>query len=293
MFSSTSIIDTSGSRVRRAQLVREQHVDLFIVVMRACEGCRRRKIKCDAATTNTWPCSACTRLKLHCVPPMLQFDRDFSSNHLGTEHEQNLDFGLPSSPAEEEFMQQDLMRKASRTTLSTYPRNNPNYRTISPQSSQSHSPTTLSYTGLSSAESIEPVLPSVFQTQVYHSSPPAPVMRPHGQWQADNDYASALVGSLNIDDSGVGKWRPGRSGNHHVPRLIFIHQRDTSRLRAEGLLKHQRMRHGLLKSQITLHLCPDSTNSLSESPTRTCRQRKRRLSCLIYFSITFILTYLL
>ena len=37
--------------------------------MRACEGCRRRKIKCDAATTNTWPCSACIRLKLHCVRP--------------------------------------------------------------------------------------------------------------------------------------------------------------------------------------------------------------------------------
>lgn len=37
--------------------------------MRACEGCRKRKIKCDAATTNTWPCSACIRLKLHCVRP--------------------------------------------------------------------------------------------------------------------------------------------------------------------------------------------------------------------------------
>lgn len=40
-----------------------------VPVMRACEGCRRRKIKCDAATTNTWPCSACIRLKLHCVRP--------------------------------------------------------------------------------------------------------------------------------------------------------------------------------------------------------------------------------
>jgi len=39
-------------------------------VMRACEGCRRRKIRCDAATTNSWPCAACTRLKLHCVPPV-------------------------------------------------------------------------------------------------------------------------------------------------------------------------------------------------------------------------------
>jgi hypothetical protein len=48
--------------------------------MRACEGCRRRKIKCDAATTNTWPCSACVRLKLHCVPPTVNYDRDFPSN---------------------------------------------------------------------------------------------------------------------------------------------------------------------------------------------------------------------
>lgn len=39
-------------------------------VMRACEGCRKRKIKCDAATTNSWPCAACKRLKLTCVPPL-------------------------------------------------------------------------------------------------------------------------------------------------------------------------------------------------------------------------------
>lgn len=44
--------------------------------MRACEGCRRRKIKCDAATTNTWPCSACIRLKLHCVPPTVNYDSE-------------------------------------------------------------------------------------------------------------------------------------------------------------------------------------------------------------------------
>ncbi|KAI0021167.1 hypothetical protein F4780DRAFT_770386 [Xylariomycetidae sp. FL0641] len=43
-------------------------------VMRACEGCRRRKIKCDAATTNTWPCSACIRLKLNCVRPNGQYE---------------------------------------------------------------------------------------------------------------------------------------------------------------------------------------------------------------------------
>lgn len=45
-------------------------------VMRACEGCRRRKIKCDAATTNSWPCAACTRLKLNCIPPTVSYEKD-------------------------------------------------------------------------------------------------------------------------------------------------------------------------------------------------------------------------
>ena len=49
-------------------------------VMRACEGCRRRKIRCDSATTNTWPCAACVRLKLHCVPPVGGADGDFGSS---------------------------------------------------------------------------------------------------------------------------------------------------------------------------------------------------------------------
>ncbi|KAN0086780.1 hypothetical protein V8E54_000468 [Elaphomyces granulatus] len=53
-------------------------------VMRACNGCRKRKIKCDAATTNTWPCSACTRLKLVCVPPAIGQDSDFlPTGHAG------------------------------------------------------------------------------------------------------------------------------------------------------------------------------------------------------------------
>lgn len=47
--------------------------------MRACNGCRKRKIKCDAATTNTWPCSACTRLKLVCVPPTIGQENEVSS----------------------------------------------------------------------------------------------------------------------------------------------------------------------------------------------------------------------
>jgi hypothetical protein len=55
--------------------------------MRACEGCRRRKIKCDAATTNTWPCSACIRLKLHCVPPTVNYDSGQGFENEGDQYE--------------------------------------------------------------------------------------------------------------------------------------------------------------------------------------------------------------
>jgi hypothetical protein len=51
--------------------------------MRACEGCRRRKIKCDSATTNIWPCAACVRLKLQCIHPNINEDSDSETSILG------------------------------------------------------------------------------------------------------------------------------------------------------------------------------------------------------------------
>jgi hypothetical protein len=50
-------------------MVNVMNFNLILPVERACKDCRRMKIKCDAVTTNTWPCSACIRMKLHCVRP--------------------------------------------------------------------------------------------------------------------------------------------------------------------------------------------------------------------------------
>jgi hypothetical protein len=77
--------------------------------MRACEGCRRRKIKCDAATTNTWPCAACIRLKLHCVPPTVNFDREFAPNLQGYENAE-------SSNGVEQYQQQISMQPQQMAT---------------------------------------------------------------------------------------------------------------------------------------------------------------------------------
>ncbi len=71
--------------------------------MRACEGCRRRKIKCDAATTNAWPCAACVRLKLSCVPPTVNYDRTHSAAGHGSGLERVLDFDNSSHSGDEEY----------------------------------------------------------------------------------------------------------------------------------------------------------------------------------------------
>ena len=76
-----------GSGPKNYVFVDEHNRHKRLKVMRACEGCRRRKIKCDAATTNTWPCAACTRLKLHCVPPVGGVDGDFITSAPSTSSE--------------------------------------------------------------------------------------------------------------------------------------------------------------------------------------------------------------
>ena len=80
--------------------------------MRACEGCRRRKIKCDAATTNSWPCAACVRLKLGCIPPTVNYNRPPMGMHQSTGLERVLDFATDSgdSSGDESYMPNPMMR---------------------------------------------------------------------------------------------------------------------------------------------------------------------------------------
>jgi hypothetical protein len=71
---------------------------------------QEEKNKCDAATTNIWPCSACIRLKLHCVPPTVNYnDRDFASNTQAYEPER---VGYDSGGSgDDEYHQQVAMQQ--------------------------------------------------------------------------------------------------------------------------------------------------------------------------------------
>ncbi|KAF2187865.1 hypothetical protein K469DRAFT_109109 [Zopfia rhizophila CBS 207.26] len=79
-------------------------------VMRACEGCRRRKIKCDAATTNAWPCAACIRLKLNCVPPTVSYDKDYNSGTQTFELETKpQEYQAPAASSQNDYQRQTIM----------------------------------------------------------------------------------------------------------------------------------------------------------------------------------------
>jgi hypothetical protein len=153
---------------------------------------------------------------------MLQYDRDYTTS-TQVVLDQGPDGGFDHSNGgggEEDLLHQSILGKNSRATMSSYHRENGTYR---PSMTQEHHGQThahphsqlapMPYSSLSSAENIEPPLSSVhFQTPVYHT--PVQVMRQQ-EWHADNDYASALVGSLKIDDAGVGEL------NHDYMRVRY------------------------------------------------------------------------
>ena len=71
--------------------------------MRACEGCRRRKIKCDAVTNDQWPCASCVRLRSNCVPPAISQDRSHASGGQLLGLERVLDFDHSDGSGEDEY----------------------------------------------------------------------------------------------------------------------------------------------------------------------------------------------
>jgi hypothetical protein len=85
--------------------------------MRACERCRTRKIRCDAVTTYTWPCSACIRLEFQCVPPT--YDGDITGNPKAPETERR-EFGNRSG-SEDGCYQHVSVQQQSTTSQNNTP----------------------------------------------------------------------------------------------------------------------------------------------------------------------------
>ncbi|KAF2203750.1 hypothetical protein GQ43DRAFT_366107 [Delitschia confertaspora ATCC 74209] len=189
-------------------------------VMRACEGCRRRKIKCDAATTNSWPCAACIRLKLNCVPPTFSYDKDYNPGSQTFELEKPQEYQVPMN-SQNDYPRQPVMSHMSQmpppqlhTPVSpTYAEGIRMYQSA-PYIEQ-HSQEPLQYPSMSQAPVVGqelnytgPQLP-----QLYSPPPPAQSLGQaqslgspdsDGSWRNENvAVLSDALGELKIDHTAI------------------------------------------------------------------------------------------
>ncbi|KAJ5753854.1 uncharacterized protein N7511_008007 [Penicillium nucicola] len=186
-------------------------------VMRACNGCRKRKIKCDAATTNTWPCSACTRLKLVCVPPTIGQDGDF----LPDGQDSSLDTGGPSSASESShsFPVPPTYRENNQPTMGTMP----SYDQMSMYSQFVPAPHPQQglYNDLRSPQMPIPQM-TYQQPQMYAGAHASSMGTPERNIYVDNDQSTAenlsdVLGELRIDESGIAPYIRRQRADHVEP----------------------------------------------------------------------------
>lgn len=181
-------------------------------VMRACNGCRKRKIKCDAATTNTWPCSACARLKLVCIPPTIGQDSDYPGPGQGSETDpagytdaskqpDTLHHGLP--------VQQDFVggNPHAAGNMGTYSSEIGMYSSYVPQSHNQH--------GVYSETQPPQIAVShhSFQQSVFSDGPSQTLASADSSIFVEQDKSTAedlseALGELKIDETGIGKDSP-------------------------------------------------------------------------------------
>ncbi|PYH99553.1 C6 finger domain protein [Aspergillus ellipticus CBS 707.79] len=174
-------------------------------VMRACNGCRKRKIKCDAATSNTWPCSACTRLKLVCVPPTIGHDGDYSTND---SVDANPTGSLSASDAPESslssFITSQTFRESGPPPVgNTHPYNDG--MGMFPQFAHS-TPNQPNVYDIRSSQ--VPVTNHSYQPQIFSSDHTQALGATESEIYSDHDQSTAenlsdVLGELKIDETGI------------------------------------------------------------------------------------------
>lgn len=180
--------------------------------MRACEGCRRRKIKCDAATTNTWPCASCVRLKLNCVPPTVNYDRTHAVGTHTSGLERVLDFDSSSHSGDEDYSQHrgvpqvfnlDNANPSIYSQQESYPEGLSTYNNTPPYSERSLSNHDYPYVTVSSIPQV------TYRDQPSFITSDEPTINSsNGHLWVNEQYSAAelssVLGELKINEDGIG-----------------------------------------------------------------------------------------
>ena len=129
--------------------------------MRACDGCRKRKIRCDGALQNgPWPCGACLRLKLKCVPPTLDGEDEVAE--------------AASSPGQFVFASSPAMSGSQQHTVATGQLARPAWAGAAIPGSRN-----------AQSSSRQEIDPNVYSTQIFNNQPLGPRL---DQGYADEEY---------------------------------------------------------------------------------------------------------
>lgn len=201
--------------------------------MRACNGCRKRKIKCDAATTNTWPCSACTRLKLVCVPPAIGQDGDFFvSGQDGTDANGYLDMATAQNPLPHSLSMPPDFIDGNPPTAANFGSFGSSTSIYSPYMQHSHDQSAIYDENTTPQIAVTHSYPQVFP----HTADPS-LMSSSGSAFGEQDVPSTAedlsqaLGELKIDESGIGMAQPMISFVHLPPiadtAFLLLYQRHT------------------------------------------------------------------
>ncbi|OOF96232.1 hypothetical protein ASPCADRAFT_47118 [Aspergillus carbonarius ITEM 5010] len=171
---------------------------------KTCNGCRKRKIKCDAATTNTWPCSACTRLKLVCVPPTIGHDGEYSAaESVEANTTSSISVSTASEPTLSSFTSQSFRDSGQPTIGNIHPYNDG--IGIYPQFAHSTSSQPNVYDIRSSQV---PVSHQYQQPQMFPSDQTQSLGTAENDLYNEHDQSTAenlseVLGELKIDETGI------------------------------------------------------------------------------------------
>ncbi|KAI1491767.1 hypothetical protein F5X96DRAFT_668354 [Biscogniauxia mediterranea] len=185
-------------------------------VMRACEGCRRRKIKCDAATTNTWPCSACIRLKLHCVRPNGQYEGSAADTQTYEPQRSDYETGQDSfrHMSISQSSQQSMMAAQQKSGMYPSPSSYSDHQGVYQSVAYGESPATQHHMQYAAVphQSVGAMDPSYASANVFPTPPMHQASAPHSEaspesyttdpYGQQHDLAD-LLGSLKVDERGT------------------------------------------------------------------------------------------
>jgi hypothetical protein len=175
--------------------------------MRACEGCRRRKIKCDAATTNAWPCAACIRLKLNCVPPTVSYDKDYNGTQTFDLEPKPLEYA--DAPSQQDYQRhQSIAHGLPHQMPPSMPTSTSGMYQSSPYVDQ-HSQEPSHYQPITQPQVVQQSMGYAPQAYSQTSAPQPAILTPpdsEPHWRSDSvSSLSEALGELKIDHTAIGE----------------------------------------------------------------------------------------